>query len=241
MRYGLISDIHGNLEALQAVLDLLLKERIDRYLCIGDVVGYGADPKACMRLIKKLEPAALVAGNHEWGTVELLGLEYFNEYAREAVIWTKRALSKDDADYLKSFRLVYEDEAMTLVHGTLDAPAEFHYLLNSHDAYLTMMQMKTPVCFVGHSHIPGIFYYDDGVVSLRPAKVKVDRDKRYVINIGSVGQPRDSDPRASYAIYDNEDDTVEIRRAAYDIKKAQGKILEAGLPKVLAYRLSEGR
>src|SRR3989338_4502921 len=128
MRYGLISDIHGNLEAFQAVLGVLSKDRIDKYLCIGDVVGYGADPKACIRLVKSLEPKALIAGNHEWGVVGLTYLEYFNELARKAVIWTKGILSRDEFDYLKSFRLVYEDEAFALAHGSFDSPEKFQYI-----------------------------------------------------------------------------------------------------------------
>ncbi|MDD5496318.1 MAG: metallophosphoesterase family protein [Candidatus Omnitrophica bacterium] len=241
MRYGLISDIHGNLEAFQASLEALSKLNIDKYLCIGDIVGYGADPKACIALVKSLEPVALVSGNHEWGVLGLLDLEYFNEYAKEAILWTKVALDKGDSDYLLSFRLIYKDDGMTLVHGTLDHPEDFNYTLDINDAYISMKLMKTSLCFVGHSHVPGIFYSEgDGIKANAAPEVKIEEDRKYVVNIGSIGQPRDGDPRASYAVFDDEKKTVEIRRVAYDIKKAQEKILKAGLPGRLASRLSLG-
>lgn len=242
MRYGLISDIHGNLEAFQAVLNALSKDRIDEYLCIGDIVGYGADPGPCIRLTKSLEPKALIAGNHEWGVLGLLDLEYFNELARKAVIWTKGVLSRDEFDYLKFFRLVYEDEAFALAHGTLDSPEKFQYIFDGSDAYQSMKLMKKALCFVGHSHVAGIFYSDDGGIASMPGnKIIIERDRKYIINVGSVGQPRDRDPRASYAVYDGEEGSVEIKRVGYDIETAQGKILKAGLPRELAWRLSEGR
>lgn len=242
MRYGLISDIHGNLEAFKAVLGALSKESIDEYLSIGDVIGYGADPGACIKLVTSLKIKALIAGNHDWAVLGLTDIEYFNELAKAAVIWTKRVLSQKELDFLKSFRLVYEEGDYTLVHGTLGSPEKFYYILNSFDAYLTIKLMKTAICFVGHSHIPGIFYIaDDKVSYIVGPKIKIEHDKKYIVNVGSIGQPRDLDPRASYAIYDDEDSTVEIKRVEYDIKTAQGKILKAGLPEKLAYRLSEGR
>ena len=241
MRYGLISDIHGNLEAFQAVLDALSKERIDEYLSIGDVVGYGADPGACMRLIKSIKPQALIAGNHDWGVVGLTDIGYFNDMARAAVIWTRGVLGRDELDYLKTFRLVYERGDIILVHGTLVQPENFSYMLSAYDAYSTMEAMKACLCFVGHSHVPGIFYLqDDRAMPARPSRFKIDRRKKYVVNVGSIGQPRDYDPRASYCVYDDEECTVEIKRIEYDIKRAQGKILKAGLPQELAFRLSRG-
>ena len=242
MRYGIISDIHGNLEALQAALDDLSKERIDKYLCIGDVVGYGADPNTCIRLVKSLDPAVLIAGNHEWGVAGLLGLEYFTEIAGAAIVWTKSALGRDEIEYLSSFKLAHEADKFTLVHGTIESPEKFYYMMTSDDARKNMELTKTPLCFVGHTHVPGIFYSYDGKVGYAPGpKVNIDRDKKYMINIGSIGQPRDSDPRACYAVYDDGEETVEIRRSSYDIASAQAKILKAGLPKSLALRLALGR
>jgi len=242
MRYCLISDIHSNLEAFQAVLEAASKEGIDRYLCVGDVVGYGADPQTAIMLVKSLEPEVLIAGNHDWGVLGLLDLEYFNEYAEAAVIWTQGILNKDERDYLKSFRLVYDGDDFTLVHGSLDEPSKFRYILDADDAYTTMKLMKRPLCFVGHSHVPGIFHSEKNkIVFIKGAKVKIDQGGKYVVNIGSVGQPRDGDPRASFAIYDTGTATVEIKRVAYDIKGAQEKILKANLPEHLAIRLAGGR
>ena len=160
MRYGLISDIHGNLEALRAVLNNLEKERIDSYLCIGDIIGYGANPKECIEIVKSLKPEVLIAGNHEWGLLGFLNLDYFNQYAREALIWTKDAISHAELEYLKSFKLTSVDKKMTLVHGSLNEPEEFYYIFDYEGADITLHTQKTQICFVGHSHIPGIFYFD---------------------------------------------------------------------------------
>src|SRR3989338_4773652 len=130
MRYGILSDIHGNLEALQAVLKALSGDGIDRYLCLGDVVGYGADPKACIKLVKTLEPEVMIAGNHEWGVLGLFGLEYFHPLAQSAVVWARGALDASETEYLKSFRLTCELDDCTLVHGTLIEPEKFYYMRN---------------------------------------------------------------------------------------------------------------
>lgn len=242
MRYAVISDIHSNLEAFKAALDVLGGERIDSYLFVGDVIGYGADPKECIKLLRSLNPSIAIAGNHEWGVLEKMDISYFNESAQDTILWTRKILDKDEIEYLRSFSLIYEDEKMTLVHGTLNMPDEFYYIFDVEDAYVTISQMKNTLCFVGHSHVPGIFASNDGKVEyLESTNIRIDPERRYVINVGSIGQPRDGDPRASFAIYDDEENTLEIRRAEYDVKKAQEKILNAGLPPKLAYRLSEGR
>ena len=131
---------------------------------------------------------------------------------------------------------------MTLVHGTLNMPEEFYYLFDTDDAYVTISQMNNPLCFVGHTHRPSIFVMDDGKVeSIEKDRIRIDYDQKYVINTGSIGQPRDGDPRASFAVYDDEEAILELKRVEYDVKKAQAKILKAGLPPRLAYRLAEGR
>lgn len=242
MRYAVISDIHSNLEAFQAVIECLAREKIDKYLCLGDVIGYGADPHACLRLLQSLKPDVLIAGNHEWAVLDLIDIEDFSELAKEAVVWTKSVLTEAEIEYLKSFRLIYESEKFILVHGTLDEPGKFYYILSDYDAYNTMKLMKAPVCFAGHSHVSGIFYSDNGSIKYtRTSKVRIDYTRKYVINPGSVGQPRDSDPNAACAIYDDRASTIEIKRIPYDISTAQKKILEEGLPRMFASRLAEGR
>jgi diadenosine tetraphosphatase ApaH/serine/threonine PP2A family protein phosphatase len=242
MRHALISDIHGNLEAFEAVCAAISREKVDRYIFIGDIVGYGADPARCIELLRAISPAVLIAGNHEWGVCGLLGLDYFNDYAAAAVVWTKGVLKEEEVSFLRSFGLVHEDGVMTLVHGTVDSPEKFYYVLDAGDAARSMRFMKTRVCFVGHSHSPGIYSSDDASASrVTGDEAKLETAKRYVINIGSVGQPRDGDPRASYAVFDDTAGTVAIRRVRYDIGKAQEKILAAALPPALAYRLGIGR
>lgn len=242
MRYCFISDIHGNLEAFTAVLDAAAKEHVDKYICLGDVVGYGADPSRCIEMVRSLKPDALIAGNHEWGVLDLFDINYFNEYAAKAVEWTKKKLSKDEIGYLAQFELVREDDNMTLVHGSMEMPQEFNYILNKGDAYITMNIMKTPVCFVGHSHVAGIFADEGGKAEfLELPRIKMEARRKYVVNVGSIGQPRDGDPRASFAVYDDGSGVVEIKRVAYDVESAKNKILKAGLPDFLAYRLLEGK
>jgi len=242
MCYAVVSDIHGNLEALESVLSAVSEERVDGYLFVGDVVGYGADPKECIKLLKSLDPAVAIAGNHDWGAIDKLDVSYFSEAAMAAIICTKRTLDDGELEYLRSFPLSYEDEKLTLVHGTLNMPEEFYYISDTEDAYVSLSLMKNPVCFIGHSHVPGIFTSDHTKVEyVESANVKLDSERRYLVNVGSVGQPRDGNPDASFAIYDDEELTVELKRARYDVKKAQAKILKAGLPAQLADRLSEGK
>lgn len=242
MRYAVISDIHSNLEAFKAVLSALDGEMVDNYLFVGDLIGYGADPKECIRIFRDLNPSIVVTGNHEWGLLGKIGASYFNELAQRAVLWTKKIINDDEAKYLESFPLTYEDEKMTLVHGTLNLPEEFYYIFDTEDAYVTISQMRSRLCFIGHSHIPGIFTSDDlKITYIEETSIKMDNQRKYLVNVGSVGQPRDGDCRASYVVYDDEELTIEIKRVEYDVKKAQEKILKAGLPPKFAHRLSEGR
>lgn len=242
MKHCFFCDVHGNLEALKAVLGAASKENPDRYYCLGDIVGYASDPKGCLGLIRSLEPQAILAGNHEWGVLGLTDPEYFNVYAAKAIRWTRSVLEKSDTDFIKTFKLVYEGSRFTLVHGSLDSPQEFHYIFGADDAGATIKIMNTPVCFVGHSHVAGIFFSDGKTVSeLGREKTPVIKGRKYVVNIGSVGQPRDGNPKAAYAIYDDRAEIIDIRRVAYDVKTAQDKIIRAGLPRFLADRLSEGR
>ncbi len=240
MRYGIFSDVHSNLEALEAVLDAYSKERIDQYLMAGDVVGYCADPSACIARIENM-PCVTIAGNHDWAVSDLFDPIKLVETAREAVLWTEAVISWEEIGYLKSLELVYEKDEFSMVHGSLESPADFNYILSEKDAPPTFRLMRSRICFVGHSHVPGAFHLrNDGISYRRDHKIKLSSEGKYIINVGSVGQPRDKDPRAAYAVYDDLKSTVEIKRVEYDIKTAQDKILKAGLPSELAYRLSAG-
>lgn len=242
MRYGIFSDIHSNTEALDAVLTLFKGERIERVLCLGDIVGYGAEPRECIAKIRALSPT-VVGGNHDWACVGLMSVEYFNRTAREAILWTQKVLGMEECTFLKSLQSVWSSNEITLVHGSLDFPEEFRYIFDVESATSTLDILKTKICFVGHSHLPMILSMEGGgaIHSYPSGSVAFKEGHRYLVNVGSVGQPRDGDPRASCAIFDSDRSFVEIQRVPYDIRSAQRKILQAGLPSLLAARLSEGR
>ena len=250
MRYALLSDIHANLEALSAVTDHLSGERIDAYLCAGDSVGYGADPSACLARLQQLH-AVCIAGNHEWGCIGKLDLQWFHEAARRAIEWTRDQLSFTDLDLLRRMPLTAEAGPCTLVHGTLRRPERFDYLTDVAQAVEMALHQRTAFGVCGHTHAPCLIEYDAGSrqlgrvltaeAELRDVTLSAEPSLRYVINPGSVGQPRDGDPRASVAILDVPARRLSIRRVPYDIAAAQRKIVEAGLPTFLAERLTVGR
>ena len=240
MRYGIISDIHGNLEALEEAMNALSHEKVDRIMQVGDIVGYGANPVECVRNSREAVSAA-VCGNHDAGAAGLISTRYFNDIAERAVIWTRKRLEKEDASFLKGLPFVYRDSNLTLVHGTLNSPEEFYYMLDRNAAGATFDRMDTRICFVGHTHVPGIFSLKDGDVKhFMQEEYYMSKKEKLIVNAGSVGQPRDGDPRLSYCVYDSELGIVKLKRLPYNVKKAQDKILMAGLPAFLAYRLGGG-
>jgi len=242
MRYGIFSDVHSNLEALQEVIEVYKKEDIDRYLCVGDVVGYAANPKECIEKVKTLAMIT-IAGNHDWASTDLFSTEYFNPAASKAISWTKRNLSGQDRYFLESLKLIYENEDLTLAHGRLDSPQDFGYMLDGCAAVKTFALMQTQFCFIGHSHVPGIFIQDfkRHIYYQQDYSMDIKDGFKYIVNAGSVGQPRDGNPKAAYCIYDTDKKEVQIKRISYDIKKARKKILEAGLPQFLGERLLLGK
>ena len=240
MRYGIISDIHSNLEALDAVIEALEDHGVDAYLSTGDIVGYGADPVACVERVRDLG-TTVVGGNHDWAVAEKLSIDYFNAYAREAIYWTQERLSEAHLRYLRELPLTKRVEEITLVHGTLFEPSNFDYLLTSYDAHLSLQVQETKLCLVGHSHVPITFVLDGTVTFTFESETNLSDVTKAIVNPGSVGQPRDDDPRASYGVYDTGTRTISIERVDYDIEGATSKILRAGLPEVLAERLWLGR
>jgi predicted phosphodiesterase len=242
MRYGIFSDVHSNLEALESILNALREESIDTYLCIGDVVGYAANPCECIRRVKD-SAAACVAGNHDWASVDLLSTDYFNTNAKTAIQWTRRKLEDNDRYFLESLKLTYGNDDLTLVHGTLNGPEDFNYMIDNYNALQTFKLLETDICFVGHSHIAGFFIKDkDNLMHYREDNlVSIKRGFKYIINVGSVGQPRDGNPKAAYCIYDTDKKEVQIKRVNYAIETTRKKIIDAGLPKFLADRLLIGR
>lgn len=241
MRYAIFSDIHSNLEALNSVLDAYQKERIDRYLCVGDIVGYGANPKECIKIIQDRN-IETIAGNHDWASSGKFGLDYFNRYAKEAVIWTREKIDSQDTSYLNNLDLVYKEDDFCLVHGTLLNPGDFDYMFGLKEANDSFRVMDVLVCFVGHTHRAITFIEDSGKISYTLSNIiNIEPQNQYIINVGSVGQPRDRDRRACFCIYDSKENVVEIKRIEYDVATAQKKILDSGLPPYLAMRLNFGQ
>lgn len=240
MRYGIISDIHSNWKALSAVLDVLEKEKVDRHLCPGDLVGYGADPNRCVEEVRRLS-CLTVLGNHDSVAAGREEPTYFNPHARKTIEWTREVLEGENRGYLKELPMKRNEGGWLLVHATPSEPEAWHYILSEDRGAREFPHFNEAVCLFGHTHYPFLLAQGPGgFKSLRGNKFHLEPDTRYLLNAGSVGQPRDGDPRAAYGVYDSEAMTVEFRRAEYDIATAQKKILDAGLPRFLAERLSKG-
>ena len=240
MRIAVLSDIHGNEEALDAVLGFLDTEGVDRTLCLGDVIGYGPAPSECLAKVQQ-HCDVVVAGNHEHAILDLLDIDYFNPLARQATLWTRGVLSKDELDFIRSWPLVHHEEGFSLVHGSLDQPDLFDYIQTSWDAHLSFQQLQTPLCFIGHSHVPVAFLLTDVIRYNTDDSIEIDEGMQAIINVGSVGQPRDGNPDASVVIYDTDKQCIDRYRISYDIQAVQEKIIACGLPEFLAERLAEGR
>jgi diadenosine tetraphosphatase ApaH/serine/threonine PP2A family protein phosphatase len=237
--------VHGNLEALTAVLADARTQGARSLLCLGDLVGYGADPVPCVERVGE-QASAMVAGNHEHGALGLLDLRWFNPWARAAALWTGEQLDAPHRDYLSGLPLVGAVDDATLVHASPRNPEEWDYLVSAEDGLQVFGDFSTRLCFVGHSHLAGVWSMGSGGpdhagrLEAPEARVPLEDGRRYLINVGSVGQPRDRDPRACYAIWDPEARSVAIRRVPYDHAAAARKILAAGLPRALADRLAHG-
>ena len=242
MNIVILSDIHSNLESFQAVLKDCSRERVDQLLCLGDIVGYAADPDRCIEMLRGLT-SHVVAGNHDWAVAGLADISYFNPEARAAVEWTAGIIAADHSAYLKGLPLTLCLPGMLLVHATPYQPEAWDYIFSPDDAAQCFRHCDQQICFTGHSHYPTSFVQDqEGEISvIRDSTFTLLDSCRYLINVGSVGQPRDGDPRAAYGIYKPEKGTFSLKRVPYDIRSTQGKIVAAGLPTFLAARLAEGR
>lgn len=240
MRIALFGDIHANLEALNAVLSHAKEQGCTSYVCVGDVVGYNADPVACLEIVREAG-WPVVKGNHDDDAAGAHSLETMNPVAATALQWTRDQLSEDQKEWLRRLRMVRQVENFTVVHSTLDQPQSWNYVTNKFDAMSNFSYQFTNLCFHGHTHVPRIFSRGTRVREIDSQSVTLEEDQKYFINTGSVGQPRDGDWRACYAIYEPETATVAFHRLEYDLKTAQEKILAAGLPEMLAERLAEGR
>ena len=240
MKFAIIADIHGNLDAFQVVLDDAKKQQVTHYACLGDVVGYNANPKECLDIVRAMNMPC-VKGNHDEYCSSDEHLEGFNPAAAEAVNWTRTQLTDDDRQWLRDLKYTRMVTNFTIVHATLDGPQRWGYVFDKLAAAASFTYQNTSVCFFGHTHVPVAFMKDSVVRGGTYSKFKTEPGKKYFVNVGAVGQPRDNNPKAAYVIYDTVDGTIEIRRLDYDIAAAQKKILAAGLPERLAERLAYGR
>jgi diadenosine tetraphosphatase ApaH/serine/threonine PP2A family protein phosphatase len=247
VRYLILSDIHANLEALEAVLDAAPAGTWDHVVVLGDLVGYGASPNPVIDRVRELEPLAIIRGNHDKAACGIEDGSNFNHVARVAAMWTGESLTPENREYLRSLPAgpVVLDEHVEICHGSpFD---EDHYIFDADDARRALEAGDRPLCLFGHTHLPVVFrragaVYDgflpegdaDTTITLQPGV-------RYIVNPGSVGQPRDGDPRAAFAIYDSSGPTLVLRRVPYAVDAAQRRILGAGLPASLANRLAVGR
>lgn len=242
MKYAIIADIHGNLDALQVVLEDIRAQNIDdrHIVCLGDVVGYNAQPKECLKIVRDLN-IPCVKGNHDDLCSTNNELEGFNPHAADAVHWTREQLDDEEKAWLRDLKFTRMVANFTMVHATLDAPERWQYVFDKLAAAANFPYQLTQMCFFGHTHVPVAFMRDTVVRGGTYSKFKIDPAKKYFINVGAVGQPRDNNPKCAYVVYDLDAQTIELRRLDYDIESAQRKIREAGLPERLAERLAYGR
>jgi predicted phosphodiesterase len=240
MRYAIIADIHANLEAFNVVLADAKAMNCTHYACLGDVVGYNANPKECLDMVRAMN-IPVVKGNHDEYCSSETDLEGFNPHAQEAINWTRNQLTNEDRKWLRDLRYIRLVASFSIVHATLDGPQKWGYVFDKLAAAASFTYQNTSVCFFGHTHVPVAFVRDNMVRGGTYSKFKTEPGKKYFVNVGSVGQPRDGNPKAAYVVYDLDEGSIEIRRLDYDIGTTQRKILEAGLPPRLAHRLAEGK
>jgi len=245
MRYLIFTDIHGNLEAFLVFLKFAQKQKIDRYIFMGDLVGYGASPNEIIQKIRALKPLSTIRGNHDKAVCKIETVQTFNPIAASAVHWTRQNILKKNLTYLDRLKkgpLIINDE-ISICHG---APFdEDHYIFGEFDAAEAFLHVKTPICFFGHTHFPFVYTEKDHFVegtflTGNSNEIKIEKGTKYLINPGSIGQPRDRNPRSACAIYDSKTKKIKFFRLEYDIGEAQKKIIEANLPPALAERLGVG-
>jgi predicted phosphodiesterase len=241
MRYAIVSDIHGNQESLQRAFALMRPD--DKVLCLGDIVGYGPNPNECVRMIRE-RAAETVLGNHDVAAVDNFGVEYFNAAARRAIEWTQTVIDEESIGWLNGLSYEIRQPGFLMVHG---APVHyFEYLLDKRHAKAAFERTDAPLIFVGHTHIAEYYALEhDGTIShahmQHGGKIDLAPGVRYIIDVGSVGQPRDLNPQACFVFFDDEQRTVEWVRYDYPIAEVQQKIVDADLPQALATRLDVGR
>jgi len=240
MRFAIFGDIHANLHALEAVMADIREQECTHNICMGDIVGYNAFPKECLSIVRDLD-CPTILGNHDEQVSMDQTQEGLNPLAEEALDWTRERLDDADKQWLRSLRIQRLVRDFTIVHATLDTPHKWGYVTSPLDAAASFTYQHTTLCFIGHTHRPVVYVRESSVTTLPFETVQIEKNKKYLINVGSVGQPRDGDWRAAYGIYDTDKNELTLRRVPYNLEAAQRAILDAKLPEKLALRLANGR
>ena len=242
MRVALISDIHANLEALEAVLKDIESRRVDAIHCLGDVIGYGCNPRECLELVSR-HCDIILQGNHESVMLGLLGYDHLNQLAKVSMNWTSNQITDQDLSIMEGFSMDARIEGAYLVHASPYQPDQWHYILSSSEAEAGLKCLPEPIGFFGHTHLPYTWSISKagGCRSQVGHDFDADPDNRYLVNVGSVGQPRDNDPRSCYVVYDSEEHEIRYHRVEYDIAATQEKMTAAETDKILINRLVVGR
>jgi len=244
MRYLIFSDLHSNLESLQSFSQIIKTIEHDKKVFLGDLVGYGADPNACVDWVRE-NADIILGGNHDYAVTGKTELTYMNPHAYLACLWTRRKLTPENKEFLRGLPCEIVEGEIHWVHSSPFEPERWHYVVSRADGKINFDHFSTRLCFLGHSHRPVVIEQEQGQGGAitdcgAPATWELLPDHRYIINVGSLGQPRDGNPKPAFVIYDSTLRTLEYRRYEYDFASAQRKILAAGLPSHLAERLSMG-
>lgn len=240
MKFAIISDIHSNLAALQSVLKRAEELKCDDIVCLGDIVGYGPYPNECCKIVQETTKLTVV-GNHDHASIGYTDIDYFNKFAKEAIIWTSQVLNENNKEYLKSLPSFLRIENIFCVHASPTTPLEWNYIISLYDAIDNFNSFEEKICFIGHSHVPVAYSYEEIPSYETSEKIQLLDGFRYIINVGSVGQPRDRNPNACFGIYDNDLNLFQLQRVAYDIRATQKAMRNANLPEFLVERLLFGR
>jgi predicted phosphodiesterase len=240
MKYAILSDVHSNWEALTAVIEDAQQQGADQFLCLGDTVGYNADPALCLDKIKEISTVT-ICGNHDHYCSKGEQFGGIPPQFAEITQWTREQLSNEQLAYLSQLPLVASVSDFMIVHSNLYQPDLWEYVLKVEEAELHFAHQESAFCFYGHTHVPLCFTKHKEVTRSLYDELKLKPGYKYLINVGSVGQPRDRDPRSSYVLYDQESKTVQLRRLNYAVREAQKKLLFAGLPEKLVVRLGLGQ
>jgi predicted phosphodiesterase len=242
MKYGIFSDIHSNFEALETVLTYLYSEKCGAFICGGDIIGYGAEPERCLNTVKSITDI-IVKGNHEAGYLDDGVMSGFSLRAKKSIFWQRETLSDDARMFITAIPMRCRAGGLDIVHASPCKPELFKYVISLNDYMENFGHFERQICLIGHTHLPGAVEFDEksgGFSALKETAFKIKSGKRYLINDGSVGQPRDGDNRACCCTYDEESGVFKFERLEYNIQSSAEKIIKAGLPEELAERLKYG-